>query len=100
MRPVAAAERGNVVCLSVCRTQPRAAEMPAVCEDVDSGGPKEQRGAGIPRGRDNFFRTGEHFPAHCEVHVGLYGISGVSQSYPVRGSTDAAYRCQYCSNLL
>jgi len=63
-------------------------------------GPRNNVGAGIPRGRDNFFRTGEHFPAHCEVHVGLYGISGVSQSYPVRGSTDAAYRCQYCSNLL
>ena len=32
---------------------------------------------------------------HCEV----YDISGVGQSYSVDGSSDAAFRCQHCSNL-
>jgi len=29
----------------------------------------------------------------------IYGISGVSQSYSVGGSSDAAFRCQCCSQL-
>jgi len=44
------------------------------------------RGRGILRG---------HLPAHCEV----WGISGVSQSYLIDGSTDVTFHCQYCSNL-
>jgi len=35
-------------------------------------------------------------PGHCEVQ----GIAGVRQSYSVGGSSDAAVRCQYSSNLL
>jgi len=34
------------------------------------------------------------------IEVGLKGISGVSQSYSVGGSIDAAFRSQYCSNFL
>jgi len=30
----------------------------------------------------------------------LQGISGVGQSYSVGGSSDAIFRCQYCSRLL
>ena len=35
-------------------------------------------------------------PAHGEV----YGTSDVSQCYSLGGSSDAAFRCQYCINLL
>jgi len=37
----------------------------------------------------------KNLPAFCEV----WEISGVNQSYPVGGSSDASSRCQYCSNL-
>jgi len=50
-------------------------------------------GVRIPQGKG---RLGGHLPAHREV----FGISGVGQSYSVGGSSDAAFRCQYCSNLL
>jgi len=33
--------------------------------------------------------------AHCEV----LGISDMSKSYSGGGSSNAAFRCQYCSNL-
>ena len=39
---------------------------------------------------------GGHLQAHCEVQ----GISVMSQSCSVDGSSDSAFRCQYFSNLL
>ena len=43
-----------------------------------------------------FARGRGHLPAHYEV----YGISSLSQSYSVGGSSDVAIRCQYRSKLL
>jgi len=39
---------------------------------------------------------GQHFPIHCE----LQEISGVNQSNALHDGSDAASRCQYCSDLL
>jgi len=36
-----------------------------------------------------------HLLAHCQVH----GISDVSESYSLGGSSDAAFCCQYCGSL-
>jgi len=58
---------------------------------------------GSPRGRSNL---GEHLPVHCKVSFwgnikGEYpACARYSQSYSVGGSSDAAFRCRYCSNLL
>ena len=58
---------------------------------------------GSPRGRSNL---GEHLPVHCKVSFwgnikGEYpACACYSQSYSVGGSSDAAFRCRYCSNLL
>jgi len=43
-------------------------------------------------GEASFMGEGR-LPAHCEV----WGISGVSRSYYVGGSSDAAFRSQYCA---
>ena len=63
---------------------------------MDYSGPKEPLiswGSRSPTGRGSLPR---HLRAHCEVQ----GIFGVSQSYSIVGSSDAVFRCQYCSNLI
>jgi len=63
---------------------------------VDSSGTKEPCIRwGPPQGKGQFL-FGRHVRTHCEVQ----GISVVSQSYSLGGNSDAAVRCQYCSNLL
>ena len=47
------------------------------------------------QGKGHFFWGGGKFSGHCE-----YGISVVSQSCSVDGSSDAAFRCRCCINLL
>jgi len=37
-----------------------------------------------------------HPPAHCEV----YEMSSVRQIYLIDGSSDAAFPCRFCNNLL
>ena len=49
-------------------------------------------GARIFQGEGQFW---VHLPAHCKVH----GISSKGQSYLQGGSSDVAFRYQYCSNL-
>jgi len=51
-----------------------------------------------PTGKMGIFFGGgaRHLLAYCEV----YGISGIGHGYSAGGSIDAAFRCQYCSNLL
>ena len=58
---------------------------------MDSGGPREPC---FRWGVEEAILGEGQTPAHCEVQ----GISDVSQSYSVGGSSDAAFRCQYCSD--
>ena len=51
-------------------------------------------GPGFPQWKE---QVGEHLSAHWEVlEIPTVG----HQNYSVSGSSDAAFRCQYCSNLL
>ena len=56
-------------------------------------------------GRNHVFR-GDSNPARQRDNLGLLPvcyevqrIPGVSQSYSIGGSSDAAFHCQYCSNF-
>jgi len=94
MRPIATDVARSVCLLDttiICAKTAEPTDMPF--GGVDSAGRKKpciRWGSGSPR---KGAILGRHFPADCNE------ISGVSQSYSLGGSSDAAFHCQYCSNV-